>query len=86
MNKKIEEIEEEIDDLEKERIAYLEVNDKAGANRKAKKIENLEMQLEIFNLKKIKQELKIYKDVISNYPAIKNEIQRRLIESEDKQC
>ena len=69
-----------LDELEKKRIAYLEVNDKAGARRIKKQIEKIELEKEISNLNKIKQELSIYKSVVRNYPGISCEINRKLSE------
>ena len=69
-----------LDELEKKRIAYLEVNDKAGERRIKKQIEKIELEKEISNLNKIKQELNIYKSVVRNYPGISCEINRKLAE------
>jgi len=80
----IEKIKEQIEQLEKDKIGYLEIDDKAGARRKAKRIEELEMQLELDELDKIKQELQIHKEVIRNYPSVQNEIKRRLLECQIK--
>lgn len=69
-----------LDELEKKRIAYLEVDDKAGARRIKKQIEKLELEKEISNLHKIQQELEVYKNVVRNYPGISCEINKKLSE------
>lgn len=75
-------IRDKIEELEKDRMGYLEVNDKAGARRKQKQIEKLELELELFEFKKIKNELKVYKKVVSKYPSVKMQI-KELLESEE---
>ena len=79
-NKKIDELYDKIEILENEKMAYLEVDNKAGARRIAKQIEQIELQINISNYNKIKQELEIYKKVVSNYPGLKLEIKNKLIE------
>lgn len=59
-----EKIFKKISELESDRMAYLEVNDKAGARRKEKQIHELENQLELLKLDKIKQDLELYKKFI----------------------
>lgn len=56
---------DEIAKLEKDKMGYLEVGDTAGVRRKEKKIAELEEKLELIDLRKIKIELKMYKDFIS---------------------
>ena len=77
---KKDEIYEKIDELEKKRMAYLEVDNKASANRIRKQIEKLETQLEILELNKIKKELNAYKTVIRDYPALQNKVKEMLEE------
>ena len=79
-NKKIDELYDKIEILESEKMAYLEVDNKAGARRIAKKIEQIELQIDIYNYNKIKQELEIYKKVVSNYHGLQLEIKNKLIE------
>ena len=62
MNK--EEIKNKIQQLEKDRVGYLEADDKAGARRKEKQISELQDKLEIMNLKEIKEDLELYKKLI----------------------
>lgn len=81
MNK--DEIENKIEQLEKEVINYLEVDDKAGARRIKKKIEKLEMQLQLLDLNKIKRELKAYKEVLRNYPELQKEVKRILAKGDE---
>lgn len=59
MNK--EKIIEKIQQLEKDKMGYLECDDKAGARRKEKQIEKLEIQLKSAE---IEENLKIYKKFI----------------------
>lgn len=73
-------LEEKIYELEKKKIAYLEVDDKAGARRVQKQIDKIELEKELLDLGKIKKELKIYKEVVRNYPGISCEINRKLAE------
>lgn len=82
-NNKKEELYEKLEMLESKKMAYLEVNDKAGARRIARQIEQIEqikLQIDIYNYKKIKQELDIYKKVVRNYPGLQLEIKNKLLE------
>ena len=79
-NKKIDELYDKIEMLERKKMEYLELDNKAGARRIAKKIEQIELQIDIYNYNKIKQELETYKKVVSNYPGLKLEIKNKLIE------
>jgi hypothetical protein len=78
-NKKCE-LYEKLEMLESKKMAYLEVNDKAGARRIARQIEYIELQIDISNYNKIKQELEIYKKVVRNYPGLQLEIKNKLTE------
>lgn len=80
LNKKIDELYDKIEMLESKKMAYLEINNKAGARRIAKQIEQIELQINISNYNKIKQELAIYKRVLSDYPSLQLEIKNKLIE------
>ncbi len=79
-NKKMDELYDKLEILENKKMAYLEVDDKAGARRIAKQIEQIELQINISNYNKIKQELAIYKKAVSNYPSLQLEIKNKLIE------
>ena len=79
-NNKKDELYEKLEMLESKKMAYLEVNDKAGARRMARQIEQIELQIDIYNYKKIKQELDIYKKVVRNYPGLQLEIKNKLLE------
>lgn len=79
-DKKIDELYDKIEMLESKKMAYLEVDNKAGARRIAKQIEQIELQINISNYNKIKQELEIYKMVLSDYPSLQLEIKNKLIE------
>ena len=78
-NKKCE-LYEKLEMLESKKMAYLEVNDKAGARRISRQIEYIELQIDISNYNKIKQELEIYKKVVRNYPGLQLEIKNKLTE------
>lgn len=81
MNKnKKEELENQIEKLEKIKINYLEVDNNAGARRVSKKIEHVQLQIELIELTNLKQELAIYKKVISNYPNLLQEVNNQLSE------
>ena len=79
-NKKINELYDKIELLEKKKMGYLEMDNKAGARRIANQIEQIELQINMSNYNKIKQELAIYKKVVSNYPGLQLEIRNKLIE------
>ena len=81
-NKIIDELYTKIEMLESKKMAYLEVDNKASARRISKQIEQIELQISISNYNKIKQELLIYKKVVSNYPRLQLEIKNKLIEQE----
>lgn len=78
--KKTDSLYDQIEELEKKRIAYLEVDDKAGARRIRKQIEKLELQRELQDLNKLKKELSIYKRIVRKYPGISCEIKSELSE------
>lgn len=73
-----EELYKQIENLEREKMEYLEVNDNAGAKRKEKKIEQIKLQIELLNLNKIKNELKAYKEVCRDYPDITARVKNKL--------
>ena len=73
-----EEIENKIQQLEKDRVGYLEADDKAGARRKEKQIKSLQDKLEIINLKEIKEDLELYKKFIRKR-ELQNDFQRFMI-------
>lgn len=79
-DKDIDKLYDKMEMLENKKMAYLEVDDKASARRIAKQIEQVELQINISNYNKIKQELAIYKKAISNYPSLQLEIKNKLIE------
>lgn len=74
------ELYQKLEQLEKDRIAYLEVDDNAGAKRKEKQIEKINIQLELLKFNKLKKELEIYKKVCKDYP----EIQMRISELKEE--
>lgn len=73
-------LEEKIYELERKKIGYLEADDKAGARRIQKQIDKIELEIELLDLGKIKKELKIYKEVVRNYPSVSLEISKKLAE------
>lgn len=78
MEKKKQELEAKIEELERNKIAYLEVDNKAAARRIEKQIEKLEMKIELLELNKIKRELEVYKEVIRQYPDLQNLVKKKL--------
>lgn len=84
---RLEELEEKINKLEEKRIAYLEVDNNASARKIRKQIENIELEIEILALNKIKTELKIYKEVVRDYPSINSQVKQKLRECQNlKKC
>lgn len=79
-NNKTHKLYEKIEMLESKKMAYLEVNNKASARRIEKQIEQIELEIQVSEYNKIKQELSIYKEVINNYPRLKLEIKKKLLE------
>lgn len=76
-NKKLD-LYNKLEELEKKKIAYLEVNQKSSVSRIQKQIDNIELQIELYELNKIKRELSVYKKVITNYPELLNRVKREL--------
>ena len=79
----IEEKRNKIENLERERIAYLEVDDKNSARRKEKQIRELEFEIESFEIQKVKEELKAYKKVVREYPEIQRRVKALLSEEDE---
>ena len=67
----MEEIREELlkkeEELEKERMEYLEVNDKKNANRISKKIDKIRMEVDLAELNEYKKINKKYRLFIQKY-------------------
>lgn len=82
--RKKEELYDKIDKLEKERMGYLEADMNASAARIARKIEELKQKIQLLDLEKIKNELEIYKNVIKDYPFLKEEVSKLIKEQEKK--
>ena len=76
---KLGELYNKIEELEKKKIAYLEINKKADVRRIQKQIERLEIEIELCSLNKIKKELNVYKKVVRNYPGVLCEVNRELL-------
>lgn len=79
----IEEKRNKIEKLERERIAYLEVDDKNGARREEKQIRELEFEIELCEIQKVKNELKAYKKVVREYPEIQRRVKALLSEEDE---
>ena len=77
-NKKSDDLYERLDKLEQRKIAYLEIDNKAYANRIQKEIDHIETKIELKRYNKLKKELGIYKEVVNKYPGIRSEINFRL--------
>lgn len=77
---KLNELYTKIEELEKKKIAYLEVDNNSYANRIQKQIDKIELEIELLGLDKLKKELSIYKRVVRNYPGILCEINSELSE------
>lgn len=73
-----EQILEEINKLEREKMEYLEVDNNSAARRKDKKIIELENELELSKLKEIKEDLELYKKFVSR-KGLNSEFQRFMI-------
>ena len=78
--KRFNELYEKIEKLERTRMGYLEIDDKAGARRIEKQIENLEQEIEFSKFEKVKQELEVYKSIVKKFPEIHNQIKDKLLE------
>ena len=78
MNRSKSDIELQINILERAKIGYLEVDNKAGARRKEKQIEVLRNELELIDLREDKQILKIYMKFIKE-KNLKEEFDRFMI-------
>lgn len=79
MNKeKIDLLENQIEDLEKEKIEYLEADMKASANRIDRKIQALMKEQELLKYDVLKKELDIYKEVVNEYPSLKQRIMEKI--------
>lgn len=72
MNKeKIDLLEKQIEDIEKQKVEYLEADMNAAANRIDKKIQSLMKEQELLKYDILKKELDIYKEVVNKYPSVK---------------
>ena len=79
MNKeKLDLLEKQIEDLEKQKMEYLEVDMNAAANRIDKKIQSLIKEQELLMYETLKKELDIYKEVVNKYPSIKQLISDKI--------
>lgn len=77
-NKKLDGLYDKIEQLERNRIAYLEADKNADARRIKKQIEKVELEIRLFNLEKTEKELAVYKKVVSNYPELLYKIKKEL--------
>ena len=72
---------DKIEELQKTRMEYLEIDKNAAARRIEKQIEKVELEIKLLGFNKLKQELDIYKNIVKDYPALQNEINGKLIEN-----
>ena len=72
---------DKIEELEKTRMEYLEIDKNAAARRIEKQIEKVELEIKLLGFNKLKQELDIYKNIVKDYPTLQNEINGKLIEN-----
>jgi len=76
MLKKGENLPEKIEKLEKQRIAYLEADQNAYANKIGRQIRTLQEKIEILELRRLKYELKLYKKVFRKYIFLQTELEK----------
>ena len=72
---------DKIEELQKTRMEYLEIDKNAAARRIEKQIEKVELEIKLLGFNKLKQELDIYKNIVKDYPTLQNEINGKLIEN-----
>ena len=72
---------DKIEELQKTRMEYLEIDKNAAARRIEKQIEKVELEIKLLGFNKLKQERDIYKKIVKDYPALQNEINGKLIEN-----
>ena len=73
-----------IDELEKKKIAYIEIDNNSYAKRIQRQIDKVQLEIRLFNLDKIEKELRVYKKIVSNYPELLCEIKKQLLEQKIK--
>lgn len=81
-NSKVNELYNKIEELEKKRMAYLEIDRNSDANRINRQIKKVELEIRVENLKEIESELKVYKRVALKYPSMLAEVKRELRNNE----
>ncbi len=79
--KKLDILYDKIEELQKTRMEYLEIDKNAAARRIEKQIEKVELEIKLLGFNKLKQELDIYKNIVKDYPTLQNEINGKLIEN-----
>lgn len=83
-----EELERKMYKLEREKMEYLEVNDKRNANRKSKEIEKIQTQIELLETRKMTKEIKLLKKFIYlkglnyEYKNFVDRFEKEMLESE----
>jgi len=77
-NSKTDKLYDKIEELEKKRIAYLEIDRNSDANRIKRQIEKIELEIRVEKLEEIEKELKVYRRVALNYPSLLVEVKREL--------
>ena len=75
---------ERIEVLKKRRWGYLENDDKKNARRVQKQIEDTELKIEVMKMEQIEKELKVYREIVNNYPNVRLQVENKLLEQEIK--
>ena len=76
MLKKEENLQAKIEMLEKKRIAYLEADQNAYANKIGRQIRTLQEKIESLELRSLKDELRLYKKVFRKYIFLQTELEK----------
>lgn len=79
---KVDELYDKIEELEKKRMTYLEIDRNSDANRINRQIKKVELEIRVEKLKEIESELKVYKKVAFKYPSMLAEVKRELRNNE----
>ena len=84
MEEKRAELYERIEVLKKRRWGYLENDDKKNARRVQKQIGDTELKIEVMKMEQIEKELKVYREIVNNYPNVRLQVENKLLEQEIK--
>lgn len=66
---------DKIEELERKKTEYLEVDDKKSARRIENQINKLQLKEDLKNMSALKRELEAYKEVLKNYPELKRRVE-----------